>query len=148
VVTGSTATEIIDRLARERGLPREKIRLSDRLLQDIGLDGDDAVNFFVSLQDRFGTDLTQLREHWSEHFRSERTLIWAAVVPIPSFIVAVLVAGFTGSKVWGGAAGLALAAIVAGIMLRRPAADTMVPITVEDVVAAAEAGTWTKETRS
>jgi acyl carrier protein len=147
-VTGSIATEIIDRLARERGLPRERIRLSDRLLQDIGLDGDDAVDFFVSLQDRFGTDLTHLREHWSEHFRSERTLLWTAVVPIPSFIVAVLVAGFSGSKVWGGAAGLAFAAIFAGIMLRRPAADTMVPITVDDVVAAAEAGTWTEQTRS
>lgn len=137
MVTGSTATEIIDQLARERGLPRERVLLSDRLLQDIGLDGDDAVNFFVSLQERFGTDLTQLREHWSDHFRSERTLLWAAVVPIPSVIVAIFVAGFTGSKVWGGAAGVALAAIVAGIMLRRPAADAMVPITVADVVTAA-----------
>lgn len=148
MVTDSIATEIIDRLARERGLPRERIRLSDRLLQDIGLDGDDAVDFFVSLQDRFGTDLTQLRQHWSDHFRSERTFLWTAVVPIPSLIVAILVAGFTGSKFWGGAAGLAFAAILACVMLRRASADTMMPITVGEVVTAAEAGMWTEHTRS
>lgn len=98
LVTDSIATEIIDRLARERGLPRERIRLSDRLLQDIGLDGDVAVDLFVSLQERFGTDLTQLRENCSYHFRSARTLTWTVVVPIPSLIAAILVTGFTGSR--------------------------------------------------
>lgn len=148
VVTGDIATEIIARLARKCGLPREKMRPSDRLLQDIGLDGDDAVDFFVSLQEGFGTDLTQLREHWSEHFRAEPTLTWAAIMPFPALIVGVLVAVFTGSKVWGAAAALVFMALLVWIMRRRPPSDTMVPITVGDVVAAAEAGAWPEQIRS
>lgn len=148
VVSRSVATEVIDELARKRGMRRERIRLSDRLLQDIGLDGDDAVDFFVSVQERFGTDLTQLREHWSEHFRAERTLMWAAVVPILFLIVAILVAGSTHSKAWGAAAGLTLAAIAAAIMLRRTPRKRMVPITVQELVVAAEAGMWSEQTRT
>lgn len=50
-------SEVIDLVAHERGLPPDKVNLSDRLLQDLGIDGDDAVDFFISVRDRFGTDL-------------------------------------------------------------------------------------------
>jgi hypothetical protein len=57
-------------LANERGLSPERLQLSDRLLQDLGMDGD-AVDFFNGVHERFGTDLTNLHEHWSEHFGPE-----------------------------------------------------------------------------
>jgi acyl carrier protein len=148
-VTGSIAAEIIDLLAHERGLPPEKVRLSDRLLQDLRIDGDRAVSFFVSLQERFGTDLTPLRAHWTEHFRSEGSSCLAALVPFPLFIVGVLVAGSTGSRVWGAAVALSLAlfAVLVWTMRRWRSGNTMLPITVGEVVAAVEVGAWPKQTR-
>lgn len=150
-MTGSIAAEIINLLAQKRDLPPESIRQSDRLLQDLGIDGDDAVNLFVSLQEQFGTDLTRLREHWSEHFRTTRSGCWTALVPFPSFIVFVLVMVSTGSKALGVAAALAFAFLVisAWIIHRRRLRDIiMVPITVGQVVAAAEAGMWPAQTPS
>jgi len=51
-------SEVIDLVADERGLPRQRVQLSHRLLQDLGMDGDDAVDFFNLVHERFGTDLT------------------------------------------------------------------------------------------
>lgn len=142
MVTRSIEAEIIQLVADERGLPRQNIQLSDRLLQDLGMDGDDAVDFFISVRERFGTDLTHLREHWSEHFSSEGTGCWGALVVIPLGIIGGLIAIFTRSKVWGAVVALALFAILVWMMhLRRPG-EALVRITVGDVVAAAETGTW------
>lgn len=47
------------------------IHLSHRLVQDLGMDGDDTVDFFNNVHERFHTDLTHLHEHWSEHFGRE-----------------------------------------------------------------------------
>jgi len=58
--------EVIDLLAHERGLTRDKFNPSDRLLHDLGMDGDDAVDFFNSVHERFGTDLTHRRARRSE----------------------------------------------------------------------------------
>lgn len=61
-------SDVIDLVAHERGLPSEKVHLSDRLLHDLGMDGDDAVDFFNSVHERFETNLTHLHENWGEHF--------------------------------------------------------------------------------
>lgn len=88
--------EIIELVADQSGVPREKIHLSDRLLQDIGMDGDDAVDFFNSVHERFGTDLTHLHEHWSEHFGPEGVSCWIGLVIIPAAIIGGLAAGAAG----------------------------------------------------
>lgn len=51
-------SEVIELVAHERGLARERVHLSQRLLQDLGMDGDDAVDCFNSVHEQFGTDLT------------------------------------------------------------------------------------------
>jgi hypothetical protein len=45
-------SDVIALVAHERGLPSEKVHLSDRLLHDLGIDGHDAVDFFNSVHDR------------------------------------------------------------------------------------------------
>jgi acyl carrier protein len=55
--------EVIDLIARERGLPHHKVALSSRLLQDLGMDGDDAVEFFQDFEKRYGADLAPLYLH-------------------------------------------------------------------------------------
>jgi acyl carrier protein len=77
-------SEIIDILADERDLPAERLQLSDRLRQDLGMDGDDAVDFFNGLHERFGTDLTHLHEQWSEHFGPEGFSCWTGLVIMPA----------------------------------------------------------------
>lgn len=135
--------EVMDLVAHERGLPREKVHLSDRLLQDLGMDGDDAVDFFNSVHERFGTDLTHLHEHWSEHFGPEGFSCWNGLVIIPAAVIGGVVAGVAGlSTAWGLAITVALLAAWLWVMWRWGPPDRMVPITVGEVVASVEAGAW------
>ena len=121
-------SEVIDLLAHERGLPREKVQLSDRLLQDLGMDGDDAVDFFHSLHERFDTDLTHLHEHWSEHFGPEGFSCWNGLVIIPAAVIGGVVAGVAGvSTFWGVAITVALLAASLWVMRRWGPPDKMVP---------------------
>lgn len=136
-------SEIIDLVAHERGLPREKVHLSDRLLHDLGMDGDDAVDFFNSVQERFGTDLTHLREHWSEHFGPEGFSCWYGLAMILAAVIGGAVAAMTGlSAPWGFVIAVALLAAALWASRRWGPTDRTVPITVGDVIAAIEAGAW------
>jgi len=140
--------EVLDLLAHERGLPREKIQLSNRLLQDLGMDGDDAVDFFISIHERFGTDLTHLQEHWSEHFGPEGFSLWNCLVIIPVVIIGGLVTFFFAhllgrwSILCGIAATAALLAAWLWGMRRWGPKDRFVPVTVAEVLAAVELGSW------
>lgn len=119
------------------------MHLSDRLLQDLDMDGDDAVDFFNSVHDRFGTDLTDLYEHWSQHFGPEGFSCLNGLVIIPAAVIGGVVAGVAGlSAFWGFAITVALLAAWLWAMRRWGPPDRMVPLTVEEVVAAVEAGAW------
>jgi acyl carrier protein len=63
--------DIIAFIANETGTERSSVRLSSRLAQDIGLDGDDAVELFEEFGEKFHVDLTALGDHWHDHFHSE-----------------------------------------------------------------------------
>lgn len=143
MATRDYQSEVIDIVADERGLPRARVQLSLRLRQDLGMDGDDAVEFFKTLHERFGTDLTQLNEHWSDHFGPEGFSLWNGVVFIPAAIVGGLAAAAASlSAVWGVAIGVILVAAWVWTIRRWGPPDKMVPITVGEVIAAVEAGAW------
>ncbi len=136
-------SEIIDLIAHERGLPRKRVHLSDRLLHDLGMDGDDAVDFFNSVHERFGTDLTHLHEHWSEHFGPEGLSCWYGLAIIPAAVIGGAVAGTSGLSAFGGfVITVALLAAALWASRRWGPADRTVPITVGEVVAAVEVGAW------
>ncbi len=84
--------EVFDFVAEERGMKREKLKPSDRLLVDLGMDGDDAVEFFEKFENKFEVDLTYLKEHWSEYFGPEGIsgpgpLLFAIVTMVPALVV-------------------------------------------------------------
>jgi hypothetical protein len=136
-------SEVMDLIAHERGVRREKVHLSDRLLQDLGMDGDDAVDFFISVHERFGTDLTDLHQHWSEHFGPEEFSCLNGLILVPAALTGGAVAGVAGlSTFWGVAITVALIAACLWVMRRWGPPDRRVPITVGEVVAAVEAGAW------
>ena len=108
------------------------------------MDGD-AVDFFNSVHERFGTDLTHLGEHWTNHFGPEGFSCWNVLVLLPAALMGGTVAGFAGlSTFWSVVLMVALLAATLWAMRRWGPADRFVPVTVGDVVAAVEAGAWPK----
>jgi acyl carrier protein len=135
-------SEIVDILAKKTGLSRETLHLSDRLVQDLGIDGDDAVELFDSLHQRFGTDLTHLHEHWSDHFGPEFSCLNVLIV-VPAAALGGVVAALANlSAFWAIAITLALVATWHWAVRRRGATDRLIPVTIRDLVAAVEAGAW------
>jgi acyl carrier protein len=92
-------------VAEERSEPISNIGLDTTLQDDLGMDGDDAVEFFTLFSERFNVDLTDLQ--WERHFGSEywSTLyilvpkIWKKIKGIMPITVKDLVAAAT-SKKW------------------------------------------------
>ncbi len=62
---------VIDLIAKDRGLPVAKVTLEKRLLHDLGMDGDDAVEFFEDFGKRYEVDLAPLYQNWDRHFGRE-----------------------------------------------------------------------------
>lgn len=148
MTSGNYQSEVMSILAEERGLPPEKIQLSDRLVQDLGMDGDDAVDFFNSLYERFGTDLTHLHEHWSEHFGPEGLSCWTGLVIIPAAAIGGVVAAVAGLTTFSGLAiTIALLATWLWVTRRWGPPHKIVPVTVQQVVAAVEAGAWPSQSQ-
>lgn len=137
------ASEVVEMLAKERGLAPARIDASSRLLQDLGMDGDDAVDFFISLQERFGTDLTALHERWSDHFSPEGFSCWNGLVIIPAAVIAGVAAALADLGPAGGVAiTAALLTLWLWVMKNWGPPDKMLPIRVAQVIAAVEAGAW------
>jgi hypothetical protein len=63
--------DIIAFLAHETGTKGDRIQLSSRLAQDIGMEGDNAVECFGKFGEKFHVDLTALGGQWDAHFGSE-----------------------------------------------------------------------------
>ena len=149
MATENLEAEVIDLLVEERGLPRERIQPTSRLLQDLGMDGGDAVDFFEIIHKRFGTDLTHLYDSWGGHFGPEGVSCWDALIILPAALIGGLFAGDAGlSTFWGIVVTVALLAAWVWAMRRWGPPDRMVPITVREVIAAVEAGEWPSLTQS
>jgi hypothetical protein len=140
---GGAANEVMEMLAKERGLAPAKTDPSSRLLQDLGMDGDDAVAFFTLLHERFGTDLTALHEAWSDHFGPEGFSCWNGLVIVPVAGIGGVAAGLLGLGTAGGIAiTVILLALWLWVMKTWGPPEKMQPITVAQVIAAVEAGAW------
>jgi acyl carrier protein len=63
---------IVEILARRTGLDRAALRPEARLVQDLALDGDDAVDAILEIASRFKIDVSGFRAEF--YFRSEPTL--------------------------------------------------------------------------
>lgn len=139
----SIEAEVIDLIARERGLPRHRVALSSRLLQDLGMDGDDAVEFFQDFERRYCADLEPLYRHWDRHFGPEgfgsplSLLVMLVLLFLPLPLIAL---GIPPAWVWG----VEIAAILLWLwpLGQWPLKDETVPVTVEEVVLAASTKRW------
>jgi hypothetical protein len=136
---------IIAFTARERAMKVGRIRLDSRLSEDLGMDGDAAVEFFRAFGTDFNVNLDSLQQHWDRHFLSEGSspslgfliaigasvvigdLLHRVVHPIPSWALTIVLL-------------CALAWAYNRFFTEGP---NLSPITVQDLVDAASAGKWT-----
>lgn len=58
-------------VARETGRNPKRLALNSRLVHDLGVDGDDAVELFEKFGEKYGVDLTALFQNWDHHFAPE-----------------------------------------------------------------------------
>ena len=139
------AGEVIELLILRTNAKRDEITLSAQLLHDLGMDGEDAVDFFDEFATKFNVDISTLRQDWSLHFGPERLplagilviLLWALSSGLLHLI-------FEQVPIWAFAAGLALIAGWALSRLNRKGESAgLDPIRVSDLVASAQSGRWT-----
>ena len=119
----------------------EEVLPSTRLLHDLGMDGDVAVDFFNRVHEQFGTDLTHLHARWGEHFGREGLGCATALIILPAALVGGLVGKVAGLIAGTAATAVALAATVWAIP-KLGLVSQMTPITVAEVLSAVEAGRW------
>jgi acyl carrier protein len=142
-MTDAMLAKIIEHVAEQTGIKAAKLNVTTRLLQDTGMDGDDAVEFFRDFERRYEADLASLYAHWDRHFGPEGlgtprsflvmlVLLFAPIVLIPLGV----------SPLWGW--GIELAGIVVWLWPLRqwPLKDDTIAVTVGDLASAAETKRW------
>lgn len=65
----SNFNAVADFIEQQTGFPRKRVQPSTSLLADVGLDGDDAEQFFLAFSKRFDVTLDQF--NLSKHFGGE-----------------------------------------------------------------------------
>jgi len=58
-------------VSEQTGVKREKIHLETTLSGDLGVEGDDAVEFFEEFRTEFAVELQELGRDWSFYFGPE-----------------------------------------------------------------------------
>ena len=139
--------EVLDFTARYWHMDRDELSTSTRLSEDLGMDGDDAFEFFRAFGEEFKVNLDGLHANWKQHFSPE---VGAASFGVIAAICVCVTAGFWLGDVlgilpsWGWA--IALMGIAFAVYQRWFARKGMLSITVGDLVDSARSGRWTGRT--
>lgn len=129
--------------AQHLGVKRSKLSTATRLNRDLGMDGDDAVEFFKDFAAEFQVNLDDLYARWDQHFGPEGGPSFGFLV----ILVACIITGFWlrdrfgWLPAWAWGIALILAVILA---YQFWFAKKMLPITVGDLVESARSGRWSK----
>jgi hypothetical protein len=126
-----------------RATKRAKVSFSSRLQYDLGLEGDDAVEFFRSFEKECNVDLQSLWSNWDQHFVAEGGPGWGF------FVMCLVLFGFgvaiarmaSWHPFW--AWGILLVAFWIWPMRCWPfSGKKLTPITVHNLTKATRAGRW------
>ena len=135
-------------VAEQRGVHREKLRPYTTLSYDLGIEGDDAVEFFESFDRRFAVDLRPLGQDWSRYFAPEGVGLGGIV-----FVLAALVVGYLFHIVvprlpqWLAFTIGEIFWILGWYQRQRSRAWREPQISLQDLVDSAKSGKWTKQLR-
>lgn len=144
---GTIEEQVFLFVVRELGIKKAKLSLSSRLNHDLGMDGDDAVEFFEKFKTEFRVDLKPLGERWSEHFGPEGVSPVATLIALAGIVGCILIAAllerFVGVlPLWGW--NIILIASFLGVVFfwLSKRESPFRSITIADLIEAARSGTW------
>jgi len=145
-VMASLEERVVSFTADQIGMTPEEIRLDSRLLHDLGMDGDDAVEFFEKFSERFHVDVTALGNRWSQHFGSEGGVnpVLLAFIGLAFGLAALLHEAVQSVPIWAWC--VPLVALVPWTLRRLGVGvdPRILPITVQELVDAAKRGRWSE----
>jgi acyl carrier protein len=141
-------SRVIALLADETGVKPEKISLTSALNENLGMEGDDAVEFFQRFQKEFALDLRLLWDDWDYYFLLEGLPVRTSIfLTLPVVLAAVLLDKFLPHIPFG-------LSLVFGFIFwftallaweryfRKPSEPQ---ITVQDLIDCAKTGVWSKK---
>jgi hypothetical protein len=131
-------------IADQFGIDPADLQPSMRLLHDLGLDGDEARRFFATFLERHPFDDSELMRNWSRHFgdegfRPRRMLFVFSAVELAA-AASVMFDAVPPWLLYLGAVLLLTPAAV--VMTARREEKRFSPVTVADLIAAAETRRW------
>jgi hypothetical protein len=134
-------------VAEERGVRREKLHPLTTLSHDLGMEGDDAVEFFRDFGEKFAVDLKQLDQDWHCYFGPEGVGFGGILfVLFPTLILAFLLGLAVSNLSFMWAVSISFVLWMGAVYCWqrfRPSRDP--EISIQDLVDCAKAGRWTKE---
>ena len=141
-------TAIVSLLEREHGINRGKLSPSSRLLHDLRVDGDDAIELIQEIRKRFGTDFTALEGRWSQHFRAEggsysNLGVWVVCFTIIFLVLSMLNVQPIVVMVFSLVLSFFCARYANRFLLERE----MHPVTISELANAVRRGAWSRETK-
>ncbi|TAJ62279.1 hypothetical protein [Brevundimonas sp.] len=115
------------------------------MLDDLGIDGDEAADFFVAFGAEFEVELEPLYRNWPRHFGQEGFPVSAGLLMVAVACVIAVPAAVIGLPSWA-VIGLSLAASFGWLFGLRAwplgGGKALEPVTIEDLIHAAQAGRW------
>lgn len=139
-------TEVRRLLIEKHGIPAVDVTPQARILQDLGVDGDDAAELFNDLNARYGTNFAALKDDWREFFNTEGASPKAILLGCPVLLIC---AGASGALAAYAHLPKPLAMVLAFIMLiggswlwSRFFGRDLRPLTVAGLAEIVERGEW------
>lgn len=133
-------------VAIHSGVDRRKLTPVTRLAQDIDIKGDDASKFFDAFGKEFRVNLDELNMHWDRHFHPEAGMLLNGLVltigclAFAGFLLFVFYMPYRRFFSWA-ASGFASLVSFFTVWYRS---RISVPVTIADLVDAADTGRWVK----
>ncbi len=148
-VDGGSNTETLEQqvlsfTATRLGVRRSKVTNSARLAQDLGMEGEDAVELFRDFGQRFNVDLHGLYANWERHFSPE---VGGPTLAAIAVICGCVTAGFMLKDFVGvlPAWGWGIVLIGMGTAIYQKwfiEKDTRMPVRVNDLIESVRSGKW------
>jgi Protein of unknown function (DUF1493) len=147
-VSDSVEDRVYALVTEECGIGREKLTPNTSLSCDLGMEGDDDVEFFKKFSLEFSLDLKALGEDWRHYFATEGVPIGTALlVVIPGSIISIgLIRIFSRLPDWiCFIFSFSLWLVGFGFWSRWRNKHRDPQITIQDLIDSVRVGTWTKE---
>ena len=85
---GLTEDTLHGLLARHTGVPAAEIYLESRLVDDLGIDSEQAARLFEEYENTFAVDVEDIWQNWNEYFGTEGVTLQRVLALLGAWVVA------------------------------------------------------------